>query len=62
MLKMSSATRSSNNLLLSIDVVEFEEIGVGDDNCEDEMVGRSSSKNLNGATGYLTPDAKQVFT
>ena len=34
----------------------------GSGDCEDKTVGRSLSKNLNGATGYLTPKARQVFT
>ena len=38
--------------------------GVGGGDCEDETVERSplTSKNSNGATGYLTPDAKRAFT
>ena len=63
MLRTSSATRLSKNLLLSIDVAEVDEVGVGGGgDCEDETVGRSPSKNLNGATGYLTPDARRAFT
>ena len=36
----------------------------GASDCEDEMVKRSllTSKNSNGATGYLTPSAKRAFT
>ena len=63
MLKTSSATRSSKNWLLSIDVAEVDEIGVGGGgDRKDEMVRRSLSKNSNGATGYLTPDTRQAFT
>ena len=46
-----------------MDVAEIDEVGVGGDgNCEDETVGRSLSKNLNRAMGYLTPNARQTFT
>ena len=63
MLRTSSATRSSKNLLLSLDVAEVDEVGVGGGgDREDETVGRSPSKNSNGATGYLTPDARRAFT
>ena len=43
--------------------VELDSIG-GCGNCRDETVKRSplTSKNLNGAIGYLTPGAKQAFT
>ena len=36
---------------------------VGDGDCEDKTVERSPliSKNLNGATDYLTPGAKRAF-
>ena len=42
---------------------EVDSIGGGGDR-EDETVERSplTSKNSNGATGYLTPDTKQAFT
>ena len=63
MLKTSSATRLSKNLLLSIDVAEVDEVGVGGvSDCENEMVGRSPSKNSNRAIGYLTSDVRRVFT
>ena len=63
MLRTSSATRSSKNSLSSLDVAEVDEVGVGGGgDCEDETVGRSPSKNSNGATGYLTPDARRAFT
>ena len=46
-----------------MDVAEVDNVGVGGgDDCKDKMVRRSSSKNLNKATGYLTPNARQVFT
>ena len=46
-----------------MDVLEVDEFGIGD-GCdgEDETVGRLPSKNLNGATIYLTPDARRAFT
>ena len=63
MLKTSSATRLSKNLLLSINVAEVNEVGVGDcGDCEDETVRKSPAQTLNRATGYLTPDARQAFT
>ena len=42
-----------------MDMAEVDEVGVGDGgDPEDETVGKSSSKNSNGATGYLTPNAR----
>lgn len=63
MLRTSFATRLSKNSLPSIDVAKVDKVGVdsGGD-CEDETIGRSLSKNLNGATVYLTPVARQAFT
>ena len=60
---MLKTTRSAENLSLS--VAEDAEVGsIGGGNCKDETVRRSSliSKNLNGATSYLTPNAKWAFT
>ena len=63
MLRISLATRSSKNLLLSRDVVEVDEVGIDDcGDCEDKTVGRLLLKNLNGATSYLTPKARQTVT
>ena len=64
MLQTSSTIRSSKNLLLSIDVVESDEIGNGSGgDCKNRMVKKSlRSKNLNRATVYLTPDIRQSFT
>ena len=63
MFKTSFVTKSSKNLLLSIDVAEVDKVGIGSgSDWEDKTVWRSLSKNLNGATGYLTPDARQAFT
>ena len=47
-----------------MDVAESDEIGGGSgSDCEDGTAKRSSrSKNLNKATGYLTPDARRAFT
>ena len=63
MLQTSSTIRLSKNLLFPIDVVESDEVGGGSGgNCEDGTDKRSPrSKNLNGATGYLTPNARQAF-
>ena len=45
-----------------MDVAKFDKFGVsGGVDCEDKTVGRSLSKNLNGATGYLTSDTRQTF-
>ena len=58
---MSSAIRSSKNLLPSIDVAEVDEVGVGGgSDSKDETVRRSPSKNSNKAMGYLTPNARRV--
>ena len=49
----------------SLSMPEDAEVGsVGGGDCEDETVERSplTSKNSNGATGYLTPGAKRAFT
>ena len=63
MLTTSLATRLLKNLLLSIDVAEVDEVGVGGGgDCKDETVERSLSKNLNKAIGYLSPDARRAFT
>ena len=63
MLRTSSATRSLKNSLLSLDIAEVDGVGIGNGgDCENETVERSSSKNLNGAIGYLTPDARRAFT
>ena len=46
-----------------MDVAEVDKVGIGGGGYyEDKTVGRLPSKNLNGATGYLTPDARRVFT
>ena len=60
---MLKTTQLARNLLLLI--AEIDEISnvSNDDNYKDETVKKSllTSKNLNRATGYLTPNAKQVF-
>ena len=58
----ASPTQSGKNSSLLVNVAEDAEVGVGSNNREDETVGRSPSKNSNGVTSYLTPDARQVFT
>ena len=60
---MLRTTRSAENLsLLVAEDAEVDSISGGDH--EDETVERSplTSKNLNGATSYLTSNAKQAFT
>lgn len=59
---MFRITKSSKNLLLSIDVAKVDEVGIvnsGGD-YENKKIKKSPSKNLNGAS-YLTPDAKKAF-
>ena len=59
MLKTSSVTRSLKNLLSSMDVAEVDEVDVGGgSDRKDKTVVRSLLKNSNGATGYLTPNAR----
>ena len=63
MFRTRFAIRLSKNSLLSINLAEIDEIGVGGrSDCEDETVGKWLSKNSNGAIGYLTPNARQAFT
>ena len=63
MLRTSSVTRSLKNSLLSMNVAEVDKVVVGGGgDRKDETVERSLSKNLNGATVYLIPDARQAFT
>ena len=46
-----------------IDLAEVDKVGAGDNSdCKDETVRKLPSKNLNRATVYLTPDARQAFT
>ena len=43
MIKMSSTTRSSKNLLLSTNIAEINEIAIGgDSDCEDKIVKKNS--------------------
>ena len=63
MLETSFKNRLSKNLLLLINVAEFNELGVdGDSDSKDKTVGRLLSKNFNRAIGYLTPATRQTFT
>ena len=63
MVKTSSTTRLSKNLLLLIDMAKVNEVGVsGDSNCEDETVERLLFKNSNRTIGYLTTNTRQGFT
>ena len=61
---MLQTTRSPKNSLLSIYVVERNRVSTigGGNDCEDEMVEKSLSKNLNGVTGYLILEARLAFT
>ena len=58
---MLKTSRSIKNLVLS-SIAENAKVGSGNGDCEDEMVKKSLSKNLNRATDYLTLDARQAFT
>ena len=62
-ISMLRTTQSAENLSsLVVEDAEVDRIGDGD--YKDETIERSplTSKNLNGAMDYLTPDAKQAFT
>ena len=43
-------------------MAEDAEVGSAGSNCDNKTVKKSLSKNLNGATDYLTPDTRQTFT
>ena len=45
-----------------MDMAEVNEFDFCDGDCEDETVETSPFKNLNKATSYLTPNARQAFT
>ena len=47
-----------------MDIAEYDEVDIvgGDGDCEDKMVKRSLSKNLNRATSYLTVEVRLAFT
>ena len=62
MLRTTSTTNSLKNPLLSINMAGNDEVSVGGGgDSEDEKIGKSPSKNLNGAMSYLTPNARRVF-
>ena len=60
---MLQTTGPSKNLSLLMDVAKHNKVGTvgGGDDHKDEMVKRSLFKNLNRATGYLTPKARLAF-
>ena len=58
---MLKTTRLAKNLSLLL-MVEDAEVDSKSGDCEDETAKWSLSKNSNGAMGYLTPNARQVFT
>ena len=61
---MLRITKSAKNLSFSIvEDIKVGSIGSGSD-YKEKTVKRSplTSKNWNGVIGYLTPDAKQIFT
>ena len=62
MLRTSSATKLSKNLLLLIDMAEVDKIHVSGSHCKDKTVERLPSKNSNEVTGYLTSKARSTFT
>ena len=57
---MFKIMRSAKNSSLS-SVAEDAEVGSRGGDCEDKTGKILPSTNLNGATGYLTPDARQTF-
>ena len=57
----ASPTQLAKNSSLLVDMAEDAEIGVGGGDREDKTAGRLTSKNSNGATSYLIPDARQAF-
>ena len=61
MIKTSFATKPSKNLLLLINMAEFDKVDVGDGDCEDKTVKRLPFKNSNGVKNYLTPKARLAF-
>ena len=64
MFQTSSTTKSLKNLLLTIYITRSNKVyGSDGGNCEDRTIEKSIRfKNLNKATGYLSPKAKQAFT
>ena len=58
----ASPTWSTENLSLLVDMADDAEVGVSGGDYEGKTVGRSPSKNLNGATGYLTSNTRWTFT
>ena len=61
---MLQITRSSKNLLLSVDVDEDYKVNISGSgsNYKDKTIKKSPFKNLNRAIGYLTPEARLAFT
>ena len=63
MLRLSSTIRLSKNLRLSIDVLEKDEVNIGDGgDCKNKRVKRSLFKKSNKVISYLTLDARVAFT
>ena len=59
MLRISFTTKSSKNLVLSINVAKNDKVGIKSrDNCKAEIVKKLTSKNLNRFINYLTPNVK----
>ena len=60
---MLPTTGLLKNLLFLIDVAENNEVDIigSDSDFEDKMDEKLLSKNLNRATGYLTPNIRQTF-
>lgn len=57
---MLKTIQSAKNLLSSI--AADAEVSSNGNDCEDKMVKRLPSKNLNKAIAYLTSDTRQAFT
>ena len=59
----TTPTQSVENLSLLLYVAKDAEVGVCSSDCKNKTDKKlHHSKNLNGAMGYLTPNAKQAFT
>ena len=60
MLKTHSITQSAKNLTFSL-IVENTEVGDNNSDCEDKIVIRSLSKNLDRVISYLIFNTKKIF-
>ena len=63
LISMLKTNGLSKKLLLSIDMIESDKLGIvdGGSDCKDETIKRSFFKNLNKVAKYLTPKARLMF-